>query len=469
MLRPGNPAAYEAALTFLLGRINYERAPAAEFGLDAVKLDRMRELLDRLGNPHAELRVAHVAGTKGKGSTAAMLAATLSAAGLRTGLYTSPHVHGIEERIAIDGAICTPDEFAALAQRVRPVVDEMDRRAGGDIIGPTYFEITTAMALLHFADRGVDAAVLEVGMGGRLDSTNVCRPQVCAITSISLDHTRQLGDTLEAIAGEKAGIIKPGVPVVSGVTQPEPRDVIRRIAAERSSPLIELGTDFDFNYHSPTADDEPSSLPWVEYRAAQGQAAPAEHYELGMWGRHQGANAAVAVALVEQLRQQGWDIPAAALRHGLRSARCPARIEVLHCRPTIVVDAAHNVASAAALVETLDELFPTGARRLIFAASQDKDAAGMLRLLLPRFDEVYLTQFSHNPRAVPVEQLRAWAGSPCAGRKLHVEPEAMRAWRTATNRLAADELLCVTGSFFLAAELRSAALEDFGGASASVR
>ena len=233
-------------------------------------LERMRRLLAELGSPDENLPVIHVAGTKGKGSTAAMVAAALLAAGYRTGLFTSPHVLRIEERIQVDGRCIAPEDFEALLEEVRPAVERMDeegekgREGEGENCGvspspslpfslscPTFFEIITALAFLHFTRQKVAAAVMEVGLGGRLDATNVCRPVVSVITSISFDHTQQLGNTLAAIAGEKAGIIRPGVPVVSGVIEPEPRDVIRRVCRERGAPLMELGVDFDFSYEPP--------------------------------------------------------------------------------------------------------------------------------------------------------------------------------------------------------------------------
>src|SRR5262245_30142218 len=225
----------QAALDWLMGRINYERTAFIPYQDRQLKLDRMRQLLTRLGQPDAGMKIVHIAGTKGKGSTSAMIAGILTAAGFRTGLFSSPHLERIEERFAVDAEPCTAAELVALVDRLRPVVRSMDEEAAaeGDAAGgPTYFEATTAMALLHFVERGVDAAVLEVGLGGRLDSTNVCLPAVCVITSISFDHTKQLGNTLASIAREKAGIIKPGVPVVCGVTDLEPQSVIAAIARE---------------------------------------------------------------------------------------------------------------------------------------------------------------------------------------------------------------------------------------------
>ena len=273
--RSSCPTSYSAALEFLLSRIDYERSATVPYNRREFHLERMHELLDRLGNPHKSLKVVHIAGTKGKGSTAAMIAAILSAAGYRTGLYTSPHLDRIEERLAIDGCPCSPEQFVELLERVRPVVEAMDGaglRVGfspresvqgawaeahatpegdGALLGPTYFEITTAMAFLHFAEQAVDMAVVEVGLGGRLDSTNVVRPLVSVITSISFDHMKQLGATLDAIAREKAGIIKPGVPVVSSVLGDEPRWAIEEVARRCGSTISQLGVDFDFAYRPP--------------------------------------------------------------------------------------------------------------------------------------------------------------------------------------------------------------------------
>ncbi len=441
------------ALEFLYSRIDYERAAITSYHEWEFRLGRMRELLARLGNPQAKLRIVHVAGTKGKGSASAMIAAILSAAGHRTGLFTSPHLDRLEERIAIDGQPCSPADLIALLQQVRPTVEQMDAESShhtpGDW-GPTYFEIITAMAFLQFAAAPTDIAVIEVGMGGRLDSTNVCNPLVSVITSISFDHTRQLGNSLAAIAGEKAGIIKPGVPGVSGVTDDEPRRVIQQIAHDNNSPLVQLGIDFDFKYHpSRTAHAQMD----FEYRAA-GRQQHLEHVELGLLGRHQAANAAVALAVLAELRAQGRRIPEATVRRGLAEVHLPARVEVIARHPTIVIDAAHNIASIDALLETLDESFESTRRLLVFAGTQEKDVRGMLRRLLPRFDEVILTRYLNNPRADDVQELESLAAE-IAPIPRHVCPNPAAAWELARQLATPEHLVCVTGSFFLAAEMRS--------------
>jgi dihydrofolate synthase/folylpolyglutamate synthase len=471
---------HDAALAYLYGRINYERTPTASYRPNEFKLDRMRELLALLGDPHDGLKIVHVAGTKGKGSTATMIAAVLSAAGYRTGLYTSPHLERLEERMMIDGVVCSSEELVELVALIRPAADAMDAAgasAGSRRIGPTFFEITTAMAMLYFARRGVDAVVLEVGLGGRLDSTNVCQPLVSVITSISFDHMKQLGNTLVAIAGEKAGIIKPGIPVVTGVTQDEPLQVIERVARQQGCRLYRMGVDFDYSYEQPAAPDrgaayEASSAVTrgiVHYRERDVEEVAAlerrlESVSLGLLGRHQAANAAVALATLGLLQKMGWQISEDAIRRGLADVRCPARIEVVQQRPTVVLDVAHNVASIEALVQVLDENFVASRRVLLFASSKDKDARGMLRRLLPHFDQVVFTRFLNNPRSADPDELaqvaRELAAEPdCRWPHgetniIHVCPDPESAWRQMSSFINPEDLVCVTGSFFFAAEMR---------------
>lgn len=452
----------EDPLRFLNQRIDYERIFSPSYTAREFKPTRMRELLAAIGDPQLGMSILHVAGTKGKGSTSAMAAAVLTAAGYRTGLFTSPHIDRVEERVAIDGRPCSAGQFVDLLEQLLPAIEAMDRLyASQDPTepGPTYFEITTAMALRHFAQQKVDVAVLEVGLGGRLDSTNVCEPLVSIITSISFDHTKQLGNTLEAIAQEKAGIIKPGIPVVSGVTDPGPREVIRQTCRERACRLVELGTDFEVHYippHDVGSGGAEGTIDFV-YRAAD---SPHEYtgVALGLLGRHQAINAAVALAALAQLRQsrspdRTWEIPETAVRTGLHGLTWPARIEVVARRPTVIIDAAHNVASARALVEVLNESFSVRRRILVFASTQEKDIPGMLRELLGHFDEVILTQYTDNPRATPVEDLAAMAVE-VNGRDFRICPRPADAWKTAHQLASPEDLICVTGSFYIAAQMR---------------
>jgi len=442
-----------------MGRINYERAAVLPYNERQLKLDRMRQLLTRLGasfsggSPDAGLKIIHIAGTKGKGSTATFLAAMLTAAGLKTGVYSSPHLDRIEERWTIDGKPIAGCELAGLVDRLQPVVQAMDAETGSNAIGPpTFFDITTAMALLHFADQQCDAAVLEVGLGGRLDSTNVCLPVVSVITSISLDHTKQLGDTLAQIAGEKAGIIKPGVPVVSGVVEEQPRAVITRIAREHGCRLIESGRQFVASIDSPHHF-------WRQ--TAHGQET-IDQLQLGLPGKHQVANASVALAVVAELRDQGWAISDEACRQGLRAARAPARVETFAGTPYVVVDAAHNRASAAALVDTLGELPNTGPRTLVVAVSRDKDVAAICDALAQgSFQLAIATRYVDNLRAVDPHKLGELVREAVQekGCRVSVAEDPTHAWQEATEQTPPDGMIVITGSFFIAAELRPLVIE----------
>ncbi len=453
----------EAALAFLFGRINYERIADVPYRTREFKLDRMRQLLDRLGNPERDLPIVHIAGTKGKGSTAAMVASILQAAGRRTGVFNSPHLDRLEERIMVAGEPCSAEELVELVDRLRPTVEEMDREAARDgpqdqEDGPTYFEITTAMALLHFARRDVDAAVLEVGLGGRLDSTNVCCPRVCVITNISFDHTQQLGNTLASIAREKAGIIKPGVPVISGVTEEEPREVIREISHHHGCRLIELGHDFDFDYRPPRDLQEEASCGRIDFRYHPRHGGAAEHFArtdlpLALLGRHQAANAAVALAALAELRRDGWEIAESAEATGLAEVNWPVRVEVVARRPAVVLDGAHNPASIRALVDTLEESFSVRQRLLVFATSLDKDICGMLRHLLDRFDRVVFTHYADNPRAAPPAELAEMA-ERLTGNSYTAYNDPSEAWAEVRRSAGPHDLICVTGSFFIVGDIR---------------
>jgi dihydrofolate synthase/folylpolyglutamate synthase len=437
-------------LAFWFGRINYEhRTPEAT----DLKLERMHALLDRLGNPHHALRIVHVAGSKGKGSTAAMIASILCRAGYRAGLFTSPHLCRVEERIQVDGTPISGPELTALLNEVYPAVRWLDAHGGAGAV--TFFEVATALGFLHFARRAVDVAVVEVGLGGRFDSTNVCQPVVSLITSISFDHTKLLGDRLSQIAMEKAGIVKPGRPVLSGARLPDPRRVISRICRERGAPLRELGVAIHYRHEPGVITTEGQRLPRV---AIITDRRTWPKMELGLLGDHQAANAALAVAAVETLAEAGLPVPDAAVAAGLAGVRWPARLEVLGRRPLVVLDCAHNVASAEALVDTLRASFPEsaggrGKRFLVFAGSNDKDLAGMFRVLGPEFAHLFLTRFSDNARAVSPDQLaailRQVSGTPFS---THATPA--EAWHAARALAGPDDLVGITGSVFLAGELR---------------
>jgi dihydrofolate synthase/folylpolyglutamate synthase len=437
---------YQQALDYWFRRINYEqRGMPAD--LQELKLDRMRALLNRLGNPEKRLRIVHITGSKGKGSTAAMLATIIQAAGYRTGLFTSPHLTQVEERVQVDGRMIAAGELTALMREIEPAAAAVEVHEGSP---PTFFEIITALGFLHFVRRRVELAVVEVGLGGRFDSTNVCRPLLAVITSISLDHVQQLGPDPASIAREKAGIIKPGRPVISGAAVPQAGAVIRQVASERRAPLRELHADFDYQFEPGRITATSWRRPRVGVRTRQRRWPP---LALALLGRHQAANAAVAVACVEELRAQGLHLPDKAVSHGLCEVQWPARIEVLSRRPFVILDCAHNVASVQALLETLQSTFPPTRRLLIFAGSRDKDLTGMLALLAPHFQEVFFTRYTSSLRGASGEDLAAlWRG--ISDHPGHVCGDPRAAWQAARSAAAPGDLICITGSIFLAGELR---------------
>jgi dihydrofolate synthase/folylpolyglutamate synthase len=443
---------YEQALQYLYSRVNYERVHGSNYSTSDFKLTRMRRLLELLGNPHERIPAVHIAGTKGKGSTAAMVASMLTAAGNRVGLFTSPHITDFEERMTVGGVRPERRQVVELVNALIEPVAVLDQDAG--LMGPTYFELTTAMAWLYFRQQAAQLVVLEVGMGGRLDATNLCQPEVCIITSISRDHTQMLGSELSQIAFEKAGIVKPGIPVVSGVLADEARQTVAEICHQQAAPLIQLERDIHYQYdpqgrHSGAA---PSARTHgtLDLQSPGGER---RGLPLPMLGAHQAHNTALAVSAVEALRQRGWRITAEHILDGLLSVRWPARIEVVSEQPTVIVDAAHNWASVTALLKTLAENFQARSRVLVFAATKDKDVSGMLRQLLPRFDTVILTCYLSNPRVVPLEHLASLVRS-LSPAPFHLAADSPAAWKLARRLAGPEDLICVTGSFFIAAEMR---------------
>lgn len=437
---------YERAIEFLYRRINYERASGDQYALADFKLERMRRLLALIGDPHESVPAVHIAGTKGKGSTAAMLANILQAGGHRTGLFTSPHVERFEERMQVDGRPPEPHTLVRLVDRLAEVIGRPGAFAPG--LEPTFFELTTALAWMYFSESHVDLAVLEVGLGGRLDATNVCRPVATAITSISRDHTQVLGTTLAEIAREKAGIIKPGVPVVCGATHPEAVAVIRERARRCNAPLYVFGRDFHADPAAVTSDG--CSADGIRIRTPW---SVLEHQPLGLSGPHQHVNAAIAVLLAELLDRAGFPVSPTARRCALARTRFPVRCEVVGSRPLVVLDAAHNWASANALVQFLRSHQGVRRRILVFASTRDKDVAGLLRCLLPEFDTIVLTRYAGNPRALPLGQLVDITTS-LTTRPVHVAADPPAAWRLAIALSRPEDLICVAGSFFIAGEIR---------------
>ena len=437
-------------MQFLFERLNFERTTDRPYNEQHYRLNRMRRLLELLGSPQLAAPVVHIAGTKGKGSVAWLIAETLRLAGLNPGLYSSPHLVHLEERWHVNGKAAEPLDVVAMTDSLRQATAELNE---SDLGPPTFFELTTALAWLLFQHHRTGVNVIEVGLGGRLDSTNVCDPILTIITSISLDHQQQLGNTIGRIAGEKAGIIKQGIPVISGATSPEAAAVIEHVALQQDSPLYQLHRDFDVQYHLASNAVSTIDFDW------NSSPFPSRHqWPLKMLGKHQAHNAALACAAIDQLNHLGWNIDERALQDSLRLTQVPGRMQCLHANPWIILDTAHNVASIQALVETLENHFQPQRRILVFSASRDKDYPAMLKILFQRFDTIVLTQFQSNARAIPIEQLLALANQILAEQTasrptLFAELLPCRAMELAKRIATPDDLICASGSFFLAAEL----------------
>ena len=436
---------YDRALDYLYSFVDYSLKHISELAKADFNLDRMFALMEALGNPQQHYRIIHVAGTKGKGSVSAMVAAVLRAAGYETGLYTSPHLTDYVERIQVNGRPISHAALARLVDQVRPAVDRIPRL--------TTFEITTATGLLAFRLRNVDFAVVEVGLGGRLDATNIVLPAVAVITSLSMDHMLVLGDTLEKIAAEKAGIIKAGVPVIVAPQKPEALEVLRRIAAERGAPLTIVGKDVEFHGDARTLRGQHLTVSRVQVSAPTALAGGAEiQARIPLLGEHQMENAALAVAVVWELRAQGTRITTAAIRAGLSRVRWPARFEVLRREPPVVIDSAHNRDSARRLRETLRAFFPGRPAILIFCALEDKDIPGMLDELRPVVERVIVTRADH-PRAPRIEWLAEQVSK--AGLPVEARAKASSALSRALALAGSRSLVLVAGSVAFAGEMRA--------------
>jgi len=442
---------YRDALRFLLSLSDWERLPTTPGGVAVVQsreaarfnLERVRSLLARLGDPHLGRGTIHVAGSKGKGSVAAMIASVLRAAGVPTGLYTSPHLHRITERIAVDGEAISPGDFARLTETVRAAVEA--ENAGGAHGQLTTFEALTALAFLYFRERAVQWQVLEVGLGGRLDATNVVEEKaVCVITPISLEHTAVLGETVGQIATEKAAIITPGATVVMGLQRESAAEVIRGVCAERGARLLEVAqacalTRLGF------------SLEGQDFRLRTPRGTHV--LRLPLLGRHQLENAATAVLALECLAGHGPAISEAALRRGLEEVRWPARLEIIRRRPLVVLDGAHNVDSVRRLRQALEEYLPYSRAIVVAGFSADKDVGAIAAELerLPRLDRVIATRSPH-PRAAPADEVAA----AFRGREMETtwEKDVPAALEVALGLAAPEDMVCVMGSLFVAAEAR---------------
>ncbi len=385
---------YRAALEFLGTKTDYEKMSRVGYNHANFNLSRMLRILAGLGNPHRKFKSIHVAGTKGKGSTCHMIASMLQNSGYRTGLYTSPHFVDVRERITIDGKLISEAEFTRLMARIAPVVKRLQRDE------PTFFELMTAAAFLHFANHDVDFAVIETGLGGRLDSTNVIKPEVCGITNISYDHVAQLGATLEKIAEEKAGIFKPGVPVISAPQPSGVKRVLRKVAENVGCPLRFLGEDIEFSYRFESSRATGPHTRVCVYTPT----TRFDHLQVPLLGEHQAHNCGVALGIIDAMRADKVSIPAQAAIDGLAKVHIEGRLETIREQPRTIVDAAHNAASVAALMRAIGQNITYDSMVVIFGCSQDKDIDGMLNQLQLGADKVIFTS-APTPRAADPHEL----------------------------------------------------------------
>lgn len=437
---------YKGTLHRLLQLIDLERVVSSPKVRVRYDLRRMEALLIRLGDPHMAVPAVHIAGTKGKGSTAAMVAAVLSRQGYHAGLFSSPHMHSFRERIRLDGQPVSEEEFVALSEEVWPDLDWVGHNGGGGEV--TMFEALTAMAFCHFRWRA-DFQVLEVGLGGRLDTTNLVGPPAlksCAITSLSLDHTAILGNTLESIAGEKAGIIKPGVPVVTSPQRPEAMAVIESVCREKGAPLIRAGEDLTWRStaRGPDGQDLEVQGRLGEYRL-----------RIPLVGAFQLENAATALGVLEVLMEQGTEISSDAIEEGMKSVEWPCRMEVLSKAPLVVCDGAHNPYAAATLRDTLPDYFDYRRVLLVVGVSRDKNMEGIVGELAGLTSDVIVTRSRH-PRAATIAAVAgAFAGYGVDAVQVEGVDAAVA---KAVEESREGDLVLVTGSLFVAAEARETVL-----------
>jgi len=429
---------YQQAIDYLSSYTDYEVVPRLAHNAANYDLRRVEELLSRLGDPHRKARSVHIAGTNGKGSVAAMVASALSACGYTTGLYTSPHLHTWRERIRVGGELISEAELTALVERLKPEVEVVNQKATYGRL--TTFELLTTLAFAHFAGNGVDFQVLEVGMGGRFDATNVTNPVVCIITSIGLDHMDVLGSTLAEIAAEKAGIIKPGSTVVASPQPDEVAWVINETCRRCGVQLLTVGSDVTWQA---LGFDLARQLLRVEGRKGG--------YELSipLLGQHQLDNAATAVAALKVLAGKGFDISREGIVDGLGQVSWPGRLQILSHHPLVVVDGAHNIDSARSLKQSIEQYFDFDRAILVIGASDDKDIASIVSELFPLFDKVIVTRSRHPRAMAPASLVAEFARHGVKAQAAEDVPSAL----SQALALAGDkDLLCVTGSLFVVAE-----------------
>ena len=400
-------------------------------------LDNIKELLHRLGNPQDEFRSVHVAGTNGKGSVSAMLASILREQGYRTGLYTSPHMVDFRERILCGRELISEAELAKLAMEVKGQWEEMERTTGQI---PTFFEVTTAIAFLHFADGGIEEAVIEVGMGGRLDATNVISPDCSIITSISMEHTQYLGNTLSSIAAEKAGIIKPGVPVVTAADQSEVLDVIKRVALAKGAPVRIVGKDVDYRLISATTEGTMIELGSLSVPV-----------KLPLLGGYQAVNAATAYAAALELDRKNVEVQEKAIIAGLENVRWPGRLELVQGRPMIVLDATHTPDGSRKVALEFNKLFGRN-MTLVIGVLNDKDLAGVVGPFAGIAKKAVATAPA-TERAYPATMVAQVLDRDL--KNVEIEPSIPCAIQRAIEITDANGVILITGSIYTIGEAKA--------------
>jgi dihydrofolate synthase/folylpolyglutamate synthase len=410
-------------------------------------LERMRKLLKVLGNPEKDVRFVHIAGTKGKGSTVAMLANMLQACGYTIGTYTSPHLIDLRERIQINNQMINHADLTDLFKQIRDKAGRLDEK-------PTFFEILTAAAIRHFADQAVDLAVLETGLGGRLDSTNVVRPEVCGITQISYDHMNVLGQKLTEIAAEKAGIMKKGVTCLTVEQEPAVMKVLRQAATDAGTTLLVAGRDIEFSYRF-ESNRELGPHTRVCLTTPNGTY---DHLPVPLKGEHQALNCGLALAILDKLREKGFKTTEEKVTQGLADTKLPGRMEMAWTEPRILLDGAHNAASIQALIRSIGAHIPYDSLVVIFGCGEDKDVEGMLRQINLGADKVIFTRARSNPRAVePADLMHKF--NELSGKMAQIAPTLEDAINLAARAVGREDLICVTGSFYLVGEAKKALLD----------
>jgi dihydrofolate synthase / folylpolyglutamate synthase len=433
---------YSTAVRYLYDRVDIERMRIIRYDEQLFKLDRIRKLLKELGNPHEQIRTIHVAGTVGKGSTVAMLASMLEGCDYTVGEFTSPHMIDVRERITINGKMTSRPEFTDLMKQVSRAA----KRAG---VEPTFFEIMTAAGFKHFADQAVDVAIVEVGLGGRLDSTNVITPLASLITTIDYDHMHLLGGTLPKIAREKAGIMKKGVPVIT-IEQEEPvEQTLRECAREAGTTLKVINKEIEFSSRfGASADLGPHTRVCLLTEKSQYM-----HIPVPLPGEHQAGNCGLALAVIDLLKDYGFEFPEVALHEGLAATRTPGRMELAWDQPRILIDGAHNPAAISALMRCVGAHVPYDSMVCIFGCCEDKDIPAMLDRLALGGDKVIFTKARGNARAADPDDLQR-EFQQISGKMNQVAPTLAEALDLASRAVGRDDLIVITGSFYLVGEAK---------------